>query len=212
MSEVAISREQVLGVVLAGGLSRRMEGGDKSLKLVSGKTLIERVLARFGPQVPELIINANGDTALFSHLGHTIVPDVFGGFAGPLAGVLTGLSWAEENRPDVTHVLTVPCDGPFLPVDYGAQMTRQMRQADIAMAHSNGRTHPVAGLWPVRLKSSLATALEKGVRKVDLWTADFDVALVEFSNEDGVDPFFNANRPGDLQQAEKFLKTKESRG
>lgn len=203
--------DQVIGVVLAGGLSRRMEGGDKSFKQIAGQTLVERVLERFDPQVPEVIINANGDVNLFAHLKRKIIPDVFEGFAGPLAGILTGMTWAKVNRPTATHILTVPCDGPFLPRDYAEKMVEGLEENEIVMACSNGRTHPVVGLWPVRLCSDLADALEQGVRKVDQWTASYKVNLVEFHNVLGVDPFFNANRPGDLEEAERLLISLEER-
>jgi molybdenum cofactor guanylyltransferase len=197
--------DQVLGVVLAGGLSRRMEGGDKSFKKLAGKPLLAHVLARLESQVPEIIINANGASSTFKEFRKQVAPDVFEGFAGPLAGVLTGLAWAQENRPDITHILTVPCDGPFLPLEYAKAMITGLGTTDIAMASSNNRTHPVAGLWPVRLREKLQYALEQGVRKVDLWTADYQVAIVPFEEANGVDPFFNANRPGDLQQAEDLM-------
>ena len=198
--------ENLLGLILAGGLSRRMEVGDKSFKELAGQSLLSRVIERFDTQVSEVIINANGDPANFSAFEKVVAADIFEGFAGPLAGVLTGLDWASKNRPAVTHVLTVPCDGPFLALNYAAKMTAAIGTHDIAMAMSNGRTHPVAGLWPVALKDSLAMALEEGVRKVDVWTADYKVALVDFSVLNGIDPFFNANRPGDLEKAEELLR------
>ncbi len=201
-----MNSQQVLGLILAGGLSRRMEGGDKSFKLIAGKSLLAHVLARFEPQVPEIVINANGDPSTFDEFRKRVIPDVFEGFAGPLAGVLTGLAWAAENRPDITHVLTVPCDGPFLPRDYAKAMITGLGASDIAMASSKARTHPVAGLWPVRLREGLHQVLEQGVRKVDHWTADYQVAVVPFEETNGVDPFFNANRPGDLQQAEDLMR------
>jgi molybdopterin-guanine dinucleotide biosynthesis protein A len=203
-----LNRKSVLGVVLAGGLSRRMEGSDKSFKQLADQDLLAHVLDRFVPQLDETIINANGDPDDFHAYSQNIVRDVFDGFAGPLAGVVTGMSWAKENRPDVSHVMTIPCDGPFLPLDYAMQMIDGLKEADIVMASSNGRTHPVAGLWPVKLCDDLAKALDQGVRKVDLWTADYAVNVIDFplvGDADDIDPFFNANRPGDLETAEELF-------
>jgi molybdopterin-guanine dinucleotide biosynthesis protein A len=200
--------KQVLGVVLAGGLSRRMEGGDKSFKRLSGKSLLAHVLERFHPQVPELIINTNGDPTEFLSFGRPVVADVFTGFAGPLAGILTGMSWAKANCPEVSHILTAPCDGPFLPLDYRQKMEAGLKSenADIAMASSRGRSHPVAGLWPVALYDELERAIEGGVRKVDIWTAGYKVAIVDFPMNGDIDPFFNANRPDDLKKAENLIE------
>jgi len=197
----------VVGVLLAGGLSRRMGGGDKMLRLVGGETILSRVIARVAPQTRHLILNANGDPGRFSGYGLPVVPDTVGGHAGPLAGVLTGLEWALEKAPDCPFVLTAPTDAPFLPDDLAARMLDAIdaRRADMACASSGGRAHPVCGIWPVRLAADLRQAMtEEQIRKVDVWTARYRHVLVDWPVHP-VDPFFNANRPEDLLQAERLL-------
>ncbi len=200
-------RDEVVGVVLAGGLSRRMGGGDKALMTVGGVSILSRVIERVGPQVTELVLNANGDPARFAGHALPVVADVIQGFAGPLAGVLTGLDWAAANAPGRPWVASFACDAPFLPTDLVSRLltAAEAEAADMACAASAGRRHPVIGLWPVRLRQALRRALtEDGVRKVDVWTADYRMATVGFS-ADPVDPFFNANRPRDLAEAERLL-------
>ena len=195
------------GVLLAGGLSRRMGGGDKALLALGGETILARVIARTKPQVATLALNANGDPARFAGFGLPVVADVVEGFAGPLAGVLTGLEWAAEHAPDCAWLASFATDAPFLPADLvTGLMTAVTRDgADMACAMSAGRHHPVFGLWPVRLAAELRHALvDEEVRKVDVWTARYHLAVAEFSCQP-VDPFFNANRPDDLAEAEALL-------
>jgi len=196
-------------VLLAGGLSRRMGGGDKCLREVGGRSILDRVVERVRPQVDRLLINANGDAARFAGFGLPVAPDDVAGYAGPLAGVLTGMMWARRHAPEATDIVTVPTDGPFVPRDLTARLSaaRDAAHADLAQAASGGQVHPVVGLWPVRLAEDLRRALvEQGVRKVDVWTARHRLATVEFSTAP-VDPFFNANRPEDLAEAERLLGT-----
>ena len=200
-------RDEVVGVVLAGGLSRRMGGGDKALMTVGGVSILSRVIERVAPQVTELVLNANGDPARFAGHALPVVADVIQGFAGPLAGVLTGLDWAAANAPGRPWVASFACDAPFLPTDLVSRLlsAAEAEAAEMACAASAGRRHPVFGLWPVRLREALRRAMtEDGVRKVDVWTADYRMATVGFS-VDPVDPFFNANRPRDLAEAERLL-------
>ncbi len=197
----------VAGVLLAGGLSRRMGGGDKALRTLGGETILARVIARARPQVGALALNANGDPARFAAYGLPVVADVVGGFAGPLAGVLTGLEWARREAPECPWVASFATDAPFVPGDLIARLMRAVERdgADMACAASAGRHHPVFGLWPVRLAGNLRRALaDEGVRKVDAWTARYRLAVAEFAI-DRVDPFFNANRPDDLAEAEALL-------
>lgn len=192
-----------VGLLLAGGRSRRMGGGDKTLRFVDGVTLLDRVIARLRPQVGVLVLNANGDPARFSDFGLPVVPDNIAGFVGPLAGVLAGLDWAVEHAPGCSCVVTVAADAPFLPKDLVVRLTeaRDRAAADLACAASDGRSHPVFGLWPVRLRDDLRQAItEEGVRKVDQWTARHRLVTVSFAHRP-VDPFFNANRPEDLEAA-----------
>jgi molybdopterin-guanine dinucleotide biosynthesis protein A len=197
----------VVGVLLAGGLSRRMGGGDKSLRLLGGKTLLDHVIERLRPQVAALVLNANGDPARFAPFGLPVVADSVPDFAGPLAGILAGLDWAAERRPDCAYIASVATDAPFLPRDLVPRLMEGMRAAgaDLACAASGGQEHPVIGLWPVRLRADLRHALiDEGIRKVDLWTARYKLATINFPTEP-IDPFFNANRPDDLKHAAALL-------
>lgn len=196
-----------LGVLLAGGLARRMGGGDKGLKRVGGETIIARVIDRLRPQCAGLILNANGDPARLAFLGLPIVPDDVPGFAGPLAGVLAALDWAARERPDIGWVVSAPTDGPFLPRDLVARLHEARAAADVplACARSGGQPHPPIGLWPVALRSDLRHALVvENERKIDRWTARHGVAHADWA-VDPVDPFFNANSPEDLAEAEAVI-------
>ena len=195
------------GVLLAGGLARRMGGGDKPLRTIAGRSLLDLVIERMRPQVSVLVLNANGDPARFAAHGLPIVADSVAGNPGPLAGVLAGLDWAAEHCADCPLVVSVPTDAPFLPADLVARMAAKLRAeaADLACAASGGQAHPVIGLWPVRLREDLRRAVvEEGVRKVDVWTARHRLAVVPFPDRP-VDPFFNANRPEDLDRAAALL-------
>jgi molybdopterin-guanine dinucleotide biosynthesis protein A len=197
----------VAGVLLAGGLARRMGGGDKPLRTIGGRALLELVIERMRPQVAALVLNANGDPARFAAYDLPVVADSIPGYAGPLAGVLAGLDWAAENRPDCTLIVSAATDAPFLPRDLVARLVAglQAKGADLACAASGGQAHPVIGLWPVRLRDDLRQALvDEGIRKVDVWTARYRLATVAFSDQP-IDPFFNANRPEDLNRAEALL-------
>jgi molybdenum cofactor guanylyltransferase len=197
----------VAGVLLAGGLSRRMGGGDKCLRSLGTTTILERVIHRAAPQVAALSLNANGDPARFAGFGLPIIADTIPDFAGPLAGVLAGLDWAAAAMPHCTHLASFATDAPFLPADLVARMVAAIagQGAELACAASGGRTHPVFGLWSVALREALRRAmLEEGIRKVDQWTARYRLALVEYSAEP-FDPFFNTNRPEDLTVAEGLI-------
>lgn len=198
---------KVLGVVLAGGLARRMGGGDKSLQMLAGRPILDHILQRFSPQVDAMILNANGDAARFDRWGLPVAGDAIPDYAGPLAGVLAGLAWARQHNPDVTDIVTVPGDGPFLPRDLVARMVaaRDTAGADLACAVSAGQAYPVVGLWPVRLHDDLRRAMvDEDIRKVDRWTARHKLVQVEFAAQP-VDPFFNANTPDDIAAAERLL-------
>jgi molybdenum cofactor guanylyltransferase len=199
---------KVIGLLLAGGQSRRMGGGDKTLRVLDGVSLLERVIERLRPQVDALVLNANGDPARFAEFALPVVADSVPDFAGPLAGVLAGLDWAAVHRPDSTFIASVATDAPFLPADLVARLTaaRQAAEADLACASSAGRAHPVFGLWPLRLREDLRRAIvDDGIRKVDEWTARHRLVTVPFAHSP-IDPFFNANRPEDLEAAAELLK------
>lgn len=194
-----------VGVLLAGGRSRRMGGGDKCLLPLAGRPLLAHVVARAAPQVSLLAINANGDPARFARWRLPVVRDGVAGRPGPLAGVLAGMEWAAAHAPGATHVATFAADTPFLPRDTVARLARALGPGrPLACAASGGRAHPVFGLWAVALRADLRRALEdEGVRKVDAWTARHGVARVDFPSADG-DPFFNVNTPDDLARAEEL--------
>jgi molybdopterin-guanine dinucleotide biosynthesis protein A len=207
------NRAQTIGVLLAGGLARRMGGGDKPLRTVAGRPLLDLVIERIQPQVSALVLNANGDPARFATYGLPVVADTVPDNPGPLAGVLAGLDWAAKRCPGCPLVVSVPTDAPFLPADLVARMEAQMvaENADLACAASGGQAHPVIGLWPVRLRHDLRHALvDEGIRKVDVWTARYSLATVAFSDRP-VDPFFNANRPEDLAAAASLLASGAAR-
>lgn len=197
----------VVGVLLAGGRSSRMGGGDKFLRTLGGRPILERVIERARPQVATLILNAGGDPRRFAAHRLPVVADVIEGFAGPLAGILTGLEWAAANVPEAAWVASFATDAPFLPEDLVALLAAAVEAegAEMACAASGGRTHPVFALWPVRLRDALRRAMvADGMRKIDAWTAAYRIAHVDYSCIP-VDPFFNVNRPEDLAAAEALL-------
>jgi molybdopterin-guanine dinucleotide biosynthesis protein A len=196
-----------VGVLLAGGLARRMGGGDKALLRLGGEPILAHAIARLGRQVETMVINANGDPDRFAQFTLPVVADTIEGFAGPLAGVLAGFDWALAHAPRAQWIVTVASDTPFFPADLVARLAQAVADAgaDLACAASGGRHHPVFGLWPVRLRDDLAAAMtQEDIRKVDVWTARHRLAVAEFSDRP-FDPFFNANRPEDLARAEALL-------
>ncbi len=197
----------VTGILLAGGQSRRMGGGDKCLRHLGGRPLLDRIIERTVPQVTRLVINANGDPQRFSPFGVPVTADSVAGYAGPLAGVLAGMEWAAANAPECAWIATFATDAPFLPDDLVARLSEAIADgaADMACAVSGGRRHPVFGLWPVALSAELRRALvDRGVRKVDDWTDGYNLREVAFA-VGAIDPFFNVNRPEDIAAAESIL-------
>ncbi|MBZ9983277.1 MULTISPECIES: molybdenum cofactor guanylyltransferase MobA [unclassified Mesorhizobium] len=199
-------RPMTLGVVLAGGLGRRMGGGDKPTRVIGGRTMLEHVIERLGPQCDGLVLNANGDPVRFARFGLPVVADTIEDYPGPLAGMLAALDWTADNRPDVEWVVSAAGDCPFLPRDLVArlQRARMTEGADLAVAASGGQAHPVIGLWKVALRDELRHALtNEGLRKIDRWTSRYGLATVSWPVEP-VDPFFNANTVDDLAEAERL--------
>jgi molybdenum cofactor guanylyltransferase len=197
----------ILGLLLAGGLARRMGGGDKPLKTLAGRTILDHVIGRLGPQCGELVLNANGDPARFAPWGLPVIADGVPDHPGPLAGILAGLDFAAAHRPEVTHVVSVAADTPFIPRDLVARLAAGARGAGLplACAASGGWTHPVIGLWPVTIRAALRAALTtENERKIDRFTARFGCASVDWPMEP-IDPFFNANEPADIEQAQALL-------
>lgn len=211
-------RAQVVGVLLAGGQSRRMfadgaGSGDKGLLDIAGRPMLAHVIERLAPQVGALVLNANGDPGRFASFGLPLVADTVGGQVGPLAGVLAGMRWAVAHAPGTALIATASTDAPFVPRDLVERLVSARNAAGggerIALARSGGHLHPVIGLWPVSLADDLEQALLDGVRKVLAWTdrhgtVGVDFASVTVAGEE-VDPFFNANTPEELRQARQLL-------
>ena len=197
---------EIPGVLLAGGLARRMGGGDKPMRTIAGKTILERVIARLKPQCSGLILNANGDPARFASFGLPVIADTVADFPGPLAGILAALDWMATHRPEVKFLLSAAADCPFLPRDLVARLeaARLEENAELAVASSGGQTHPVIGLWSVRLRGALRQALvQEDIRKIDRWTARYRLATVSWPTTP-VDPFFNANTVDDIAEADRL--------
>jgi molybdopterin-guanine dinucleotide biosynthesis protein A len=195
-----------LGLILAGGLARRMGGGDKARIRIGGVTILQRVLARLKPQCARLVLNANGDPARFADTGLPVVPDSVPDYAGPLAGILAGLDWVAAQAPDIAWIASVPGDCPFVPRDLVARLhaARTRGGTPLACARSGAWRHPVVGLWPVELRADLRRALvEEGLRKIEEWTGRHGVSLADWP-ESPVDPFFNVNTPEDAATAERI--------
>jgi molybdopterin-guanine dinucleotide biosynthesis protein A len=205
---MVMSNEAIPGVLLAGGLARRMGGGDKPMRQIGGSMILERVIARLKPQCGELILNANGDPARFARFGLPVIPDTVADFPGPLAGILAALDWAAAHRPGVSLVLSAAADCPFLPRDLVARLNGALvnENAQLAVAASGGQSHPVIGLWRVALRDELRHALvQDNIRRVDRWTARYKLATVAWPTEP-LDPFFNANTIDDIAEAERLAE------
>lgn len=201
-----------LGVLLAGGLATRLGGGDKSLRTVAGEPILAHAIARLRPQCTALLINANGDPHRFATFGLPVIADTIPGFAGPLAGVLAALEWTAENRPDISAVVSVPADCPFLPIDLVARLHRA-RPPDgrsMPVATSGMRRHHVVALWNVAMRDDLRHALAvDGLRKVSDWIDRHAPVTVDWP-ADPVDPFFNVNTADDLAGAEQLVRQEPS--
>lgn len=198
--------QQPAGVILAGGQSRRMGGGDKGLLSLGGRSLLDHVTARLAPQVAEIALNANGDPARFS-TDLPVIADSVTGFAGPLAGVLAGLDWAAACGH--SHIVTAAADTPFFPCDLVPRLLLASADAPIVLAATPDpkrglSRHPTFGLWPVALRDDLRQALQDGIRKVVAWTDRHGTTLAEF-DATPFDPFFNVNTPEDMTVAEGLL-------
>jgi molybdopterin-guanine dinucleotide biosynthesis protein A len=206
-----IGRTDVTGVLLAGGQSRRMGGGDKGLLELAGRPMLGHVICRLRAQVGAIVINANGDASRFAAFGLPVVPDTVAGFVGPLAGVLAGMRWSAVNAPDARWIVTAAGDAPLLPSDLVARLMAAVegRPGSIALAQSHGELHPVIGLWPVALADDLEEQLRGGVRKVLHWTDRHGTVPVPFPPARvcgiDIDPFFNANTPRELAQLRAML-------
>ncbi len=199
--------KDTLGVVLAGGQATRMGGGDKGLREVAGRRLLDHVLARLRPQVTAIALNANGDPERFRAFGLPVLADSMPGYPGPLAGVLAGLDWAAAR--DAEAIVTVAADTPFFPRDLVARLQAVAGPSRLALAATREGDrlwrHPTFGLWPTALRDDLRAALQDGLRKVVLWTDRHGAAMAEFGT-DPFDPFFNINTPEDIALAEDLAR------
>jgi molybdopterin-guanine dinucleotide biosynthesis protein A len=206
MTEIPIP--PTLGLVLAGGLARRMGGGDKARIMIGGVSILDRVLATLSGQCTGIIINANGDPKRFADTGLTVVPDSVPDFVGPLAGILAGLDWLKAQNNGVEWMVSVPGDCPFLPDDLVERLHQARRQLGagvaLACARSGEWRHPVVGLWSLALREDLRKALvEEGLRKIDILTTRHGVAIADWPDQP-IDPFFNVNTPEDAERAERI--------
>jgi molybdopterin-guanine dinucleotide biosynthesis protein A len=196
-----------LGAVLAGGLARRMGGGDKPLRSIGGRTVLEWIINRLTPQVRRVILNANADPARFDGFHLPVVADNLPDNPGPLAGVLAALDWAAGTDPKLAWVLTLPGDAPFIPRDLAARLhaAREGDDATLACAASHNRAHPVIALWPVSIRDELRQAIaDQGIHKIEAFTQRYRRPTVEWSAVP-VDPFFNVNTPDDLAEANRLV-------
>ena len=201
----------IIGIVLAGGKSSRMGGGDKALLPLGGRPLLAHVVERLAPQVAEIVLNANDDPDRFAAFGLPLVADRLAGQMGPLAGIHAGLAWAKANRPEHSFVITVAADTPFFPADLVSRFCAATSMTDpkLVVSRSESGVHPVFGLWPVSLAPHLEDSLRRGARKALDFVAAQQAREVAFPPIEiggrAVDPFFNINRPEDLAEAEVLL-------
>jgi molybdopterin-guanine dinucleotide biosynthesis protein A len=184
----------VSGIVLAGGLGRRMGGVDKGLQPLRGRPMVQWVLERLAPQVDEIIVNANQNVEEYRKFGYKVVPDDVAGFAGPLAGLHAGMKAAAHAL-----VATVPCDSPFLPSDLIERLGGFLKSNDLAVAKTGEQPHPVFALVRRHCLESLEAFLAQGGRKIDAWYASLKVVEVSFDDE--ADAFRNINTREELKGA-----------
>ena len=221
------SHSHILGVILAGGGSRRMfadepKGGDKALVEIAGAPMLTHVIRRFAPQVPRLILNANGDPARYGAFGLEVIADTFALDApthlnpaiktsghGPLAGLLAAMEWAGMHAPQTTFIATVSTDVPFLPLTLVQDLAAAARPGKIVLAQSGEHLQPAIGLWPVALAEDLRKTLLRGERRAKTFAERHGAIAVSFPFATiagrEVDPFFNANTPDDMRTARHVL-------
>ena len=201
------------GIILAGGLSRRMGGGDKGLLMLGETSIIERVIDKILPQVGSLAININGDSSRFPDYKLPIISDSIKGYLGPLSGILAGMEWAFKNGN--RYIATVAADTPFLPDDFIKRLDAMVKSKNLNIGIAASRIlsgddvfiHPTFGIWEVALKDDLRDALANDTRKIMFWAKKFKLDYYYFDTSDKLsDPFFNINTPDDLEEAKYRLK------
>lgn len=194
-------------VILAGGQAKRMGGGDKCLIKIKERPLLERIIETLSPQTEKIILNANGDLSRFDAFGLETARDVWEGFSGPLAGILTAMEWGASQHPSFPLIATMAGDTPFIPKDFIPMLLKRLEaeKADIAMAATEGKIHPVAALWRTDLKEGLVAFLKASTHhKIRLWTESYHCVQVDFPSQP-IDPFFNINHPEDIEKAQQLL-------
>ena len=193
----ALSVEHITAVILAGGKGRRFAGNDKGLIVFKQKRLIEHLIEAIAPQVPNIVINANRNQETYMSFGYPVISDAMSDFQGPLAGFSVAMSHVTTS-----HIITLPCDAPFMLADYAARMCDVLNQqhAELAVAHDGSRLQPVHALMPIALKPSLDDFLQSGDRKIDSWYAHHSMAEVDFS--DNPEIFKNINTEEQLNALE----------
>lgn len=199
----------ILGVILAGGQSKRMGGGHKGLIKLQKKPLCLHAIERLRPQVSSVILNVNTHEELFAQFSLRLIKDSLDSFAGPLAGVLAGMDWASENGYE--YIVTAAADTPFFPLNLVNDLVQVMKKdnCSIVMASTisckeKKNIHPTFGLWKVDLREDLRESLNEGVRKMIVWTDKHAYSYSKFK-QDRFDPFFNINTPEDLKKAENII-------
>lgn len=199
--------QSVVGIILAGGLAKRMGGGDKCLLPLVGKTLLQRTVERAQPQVGQLLLNANGNSLRFARTRLPVIPDIYPGNLGPLAGIHAGLSWMQTTNPDAEWLASFASDTPFFPADLVTRLfdAATGQNAQLAVAKSRDRTHPIFALWHASLLGKIEQQLQSGdIPRLQDWIKQQKLVEVEFEVEN-YDPFFNINVPQDLYAAEPLV-------
>ncbi len=199
--------DNIVGVILAGGQARRFGGGDKGQQMIGKQTILANIIAIFDKQLSNIAINANGDKNRFKQYNLPVFADTINGNQGPLAGILSGLEWVNKNHPNANYMITVPTDCPFIPFNLVEKLTDAVKSgAKMACVKTNDRHHPVIAIWPISLCMELRHAIiENNIRKIDQWTAQYNIAHVGFPT-DRFDPFFNINNADDLIKAKQIHK------
>lgn len=206
-----IKQDKIIGIIIAGGQSTRMGGGDKTLLKLGDVTILQAVMDALQPQVGEIAINTNSNADDFAALPLPVFSDTLSGYQGPLAGILASMLWVRKNRPLVTHIATVAGDSPFFPYEMVYTLTQSAPDTEtIIMAESAGFNHPVFALWPVSLCDNLQKWLnDTDILKVMAWVRSHKHVFVDFPFENECDPFFNINTPQDLEIANKAYQERQ---
>ena len=194
------THKNITGLILAGGLARRMGGTDKGLVVLEGRPMISYIIDALRPQVDSILINANRNISTYEEYGHDVISDELEGFHGPLAGMASGLRHCKTD-----YIATVPCDGPMLPYNYADILMQAATKANspISVGFDGNRLQPVYALIHRDLLNDLNSYLGAGERKIDRWYDKHQFAKADFSSS--VEMFTNINTPEDLQSASKLL-------